>query len=387
MRTRPWVVACLLLTASFGVHAETRVALVIGNAAYTQVGQLTNPVNDAHLITARLRQDGFEVTEYANLDLDRMSKAIQAFGKQLTAGGQKRVGFIYYSGHGVQANGHNYLIPVDASPHREADLAFQAVDASAVMNLMNGAGVGVNIVVLDACRDNPFPLSTKTLHKGLARIETGAGEFYLAYATAPDTVAQDGSGADSPYATALAAAMVLPGLTIEEAFKRVRAQVLHDTKGEQQPWESSSLVTDFYFWPGSPAQRPSASTGSASTPQHAENTGRIYIYRLWAMSASMSSPTIALNGETLGPLTWGQLFYVDRAPGNYELISVTAEIPLLKLPRTERKVSFVLEPGQKRYIRIYPPLSEIGFTPELIDSGRGVQEIAGLQNTQRTTPK
>jgi formylglycine-generating enzyme required for sulfatase activity len=246
MRTTTWVAFCLLLTAPFGVHAEPRVALVIGNAAYADA-PLANPVNDAHLIAASLKQAGFRVTEYANLDLDHLRKAIQAFGDQLTAAGQKRAGLVYYSGHGVQAGGHNYLIPIGASIHREADLELQALDASSLMRQMEDAGAGVNIVVLDACRNNPFQSRTRSLSKGLAQMKAGEGAFFLAYATAPDTEAQDGKGANSPYAKALAAAMVLPDLPIEEAFKRVRVQVLRETGNQQQPWELSSLLTSFYF--------------------------------------------------------------------------------------------------------------------------------------------
>jgi uncharacterized caspase-like protein len=239
----------------------SRIALVIGNATYLDA-PLANSVNDAHLIAASLKQVGFKVTEYANLDLDHLRKAIQAFGDQLTAAGEQRAGLVYYSGHGVQAGGHNYLIPVSASIHKEADLELQAVEASALLRQMEGAGAGVNIVVLDACRNNPFQSRTRSLSKGLAQMKAGEGEFFLAYATAPDTEAQDGSGANSPYAKALAAAIALPGIGIEEAFKRVRAQVLKESDNQQQPWESSSLLTSFYFKPEmAPVQRAQEAPG------------------------------------------------------------------------------------------------------------------------------
>jgi hypothetical protein len=182
--------------------------------------------------------------------LDHLRRAIQAFGDQLTAAGQRRAALVYYSGHGVQARGRNYLIPIGTSIHKEADLELQALDASTLMRQMEDAGSGVNILVLDACRNNPFQSRTRSLSKGLAQMKAREGEFFLAYATAPDTEAQDGSSAYSPYARALAAAMVLPGLPIEEAFKRVRVQVLRETGDQQQPWELSSLLTSFYFKPG-----------------------------------------------------------------------------------------------------------------------------------------
>jgi formylglycine-generating enzyme required for sulfatase activity len=248
----------MLLLAAFRIEAaeQARIALVIGNAAYPDA-PLANPVNDAHLIAASLKQARFRVTEYGNLDLDHLRKALQTFGDQLAAAGKEEAAFVYYSGHGVQAEGHNYLIPIGASIHKEADLELQALDASVVLRQMEGAGAAINILVLDACRNNPFQRTTRTLGKGLARMDTGRGSFYLAYATAPDTEAQDGKGANSPYAKALASALLLPGIPIEGVFKRVRAQVLSETGNQQQPWESSSLLADFYLNPA-PAPPPAA---------------------------------------------------------------------------------------------------------------------------------
>jgi hypothetical protein len=140
-----------------------RIALVIGNVAYVNVPPLANSANDAHLIAGSLKRARFQVTEYSHPDLDRMRRAIREVGDRLAAAGPKRVAFVQYAGHSVQADGHNYPISVGASIHRESDLGLEAVDASTVMGQMGDAGAGVNIIVLDACRNNPFRGLTRTL--------------------------------------------------------------------------------------------------------------------------------------------------------------------------------------------------------------------------------
>lgn len=288
MRRLLCLAVCLLGAATAQAAEPPRLALVIGNAAYPDA-PLANPINDAHLISASLRQAGFQVTEYTNLDLDHLRRALQSFGDRLSAAGARRAGFVYYSGHGVQADGRNYLIPIGATLHKEADLELQAVDASTLVRQMEDAGTGINIVVLDACRNNPFQRTTRTLHRGFARMEADSGEFYLAFATAPDTEAQDGKGANSPYAKALAAAMVLPAVPIEEAFKRVRAQVLKETDNQQRPWESSSLLTSFYFRPANIQ----ASDAVVAAPAPAADDGG-------AMQVLTGGDTLRARGDLAG---------------------------------------------------------------------------------------
>jgi formylglycine-generating enzyme required for sulfatase activity len=226
-------------------RSERRTALVIGNAAY-ESGTLRNPINDARAIAKVLGDLSFDVTLRENLDQKQMKREIQAFGERLQPGG---VGLFYFAGHGVQVNGRNYMIPVGAAIEHENQVAYEAVDMGTVLSEMDYARNRMNIVIMDACRDNPFARSFRSLSQGLASIDAPAGTL-IAYATAPGSVANDGEGENGVYTGELVKAMVQPGLKIEDVFKRVRSAVRETTGGRQVPWESSSLEGDFYFlWP------------------------------------------------------------------------------------------------------------------------------------------
>ena len=225
---------------------ERRLALVIGNGAY-DVSPLRNPVNDARATASALRQSGFQVTERINLTQAQMREAIREFGDRLHAGG---VGLFYYAGHGMQVKGRNYLIPVRTDIKREDEVADQAVSADAVLQKMESAKNRLNIVILDACRNNPFARSFRSNAQGLAQMDAPSGTL-LAFATAPGSVAADGSGANGLYTQHLVASLKTPGLKIEDVFKRVRVAVKRDSNGLQVPWENTSLEGDFYFRPGS----------------------------------------------------------------------------------------------------------------------------------------
>lgn len=222
--------------------AGKRVALVIGNGAYEK-GPLRNPVNDALDMAENLRQLGFEVLKRENVDQRTMEEAIREFGKRLTPGS---VGLFYYSGHGIQVEGRNYLIPVDARIETESDVKYESVDAGRVLGKMEDAGNDLNIVMLDACRDNPFSKSFRSESRGLARMDAPSGSL-IAYATAPGEVAADGTGRNGIFTKHLLKHMQTPGLTIERVLKRVRVDVTRETFERQVPWESSSLRGDFYF--------------------------------------------------------------------------------------------------------------------------------------------
>ncbi len=243
------LVALGFLNFSNSAFAETgRVALVIGNSAYKHTSPLDNPKNDAIVMTKVLSELGFEVISSLDLSQNDMKRAIKTFAQKLEAGGRGTVGLFYYAGHGVQVGGRNYLIPVSAKISSAVDVEIESIDLEVVTNAMNVAGNGFNVVVLDACRDNPFKSSTRSLSRGLARINAPKGSL-IAYATSPGDVAADGEGKNSPYTAALVKVMQEPGLTIERVFKRVRLQVHEETKETQTPWESSSLTGDFYFLP------------------------------------------------------------------------------------------------------------------------------------------
>jgi formylglycine-generating enzyme required for sulfatase activity len=255
------LVAGVFLAPAFAENK--RVALVVGNSAYRNVGPLENPANDAKLLADTLRALGFTlVGGAAQLDLDKAAfdRTVQAFGAQLVGAD---VGLFFYAGHGVQVRGQNYLIPVDANPTKEADVDFQMLDTNLVLRQMEGAGTRLNIVILDACRNNPFGgrglavdrareaenTRLRATTGGLAQMQAPEGTL-ISFATQPGSVAQDGADGNSPYTRALAETIRKPGLGIFDAFNQVGLQVKRATKGAQQPWVSSSPIDGaFYFVP------------------------------------------------------------------------------------------------------------------------------------------
>lgn len=242
-----WLIS--LLGAADTAIAEERIALVIGNGGYTSVQPLDNPVSDAKLIADTLKTVGFNVTLLTDATQVELKRAISTFGSDLRAGGPDMVGLFYYAGHGVQSFGANYLLPVDTSLTNAADLDLVALEASAVLRQMASARNRTNIVILDACRNNPFEAIPSLNDNGLAEMKAPTGT-YLAYATAPGSVALDGVQRNSPFTSALADEMTNEGLKIEEVFKNVRVKVIEETDGAQTPWDTSSLTNDFVFRPG-----------------------------------------------------------------------------------------------------------------------------------------
>ena len=225
--------------------SEQRVALVIGNETYEK-SPLKNPVNDATAIAASLRKKcGFTVLEHTNLNREDMLEAVHKFSKSIKRGG---VGLFYYSGHGIQVKDENYLVPVDANIEEEYQVKIQCVSMNSVLEMMENARNRVNILVLDACRNNEFERRYRSSGGGgLAGITDAPKGTFIAYATGPGKVALDGTGSHSPFTVALLEKMTMPGLKIEDVFKQVRTRVTKDTKDRQLPWELSSLTGDFYF--------------------------------------------------------------------------------------------------------------------------------------------
>lgn len=221
---------------------EQRVALLIGNSSYSS-SPLRNPVNDVESMSSALKAMGFDVIKVENASQREMDEAISGFGGKLRNGG---VGLFYYAGHGMQVGGENYLIPVDAEIDVEGDIKYRAVNVGTVLSKMEAAGNRLNIVFLDACRNNPFSRSWRSSTKGLAKVDAPTGT-YIAYATAPGSVASDGTGSNGIFTEALIRAMSVKGLTIENVMKQVRVEVAGQTDRKQIPWTSSSLMGDFYF--------------------------------------------------------------------------------------------------------------------------------------------
>lgn len=222
--------------------------MIVGNGDYSAVSSLDNPVGDANLMARTLEQQGFQVTLLINAGQLDMNRAIAQFGRDLREAGAEATGLFYYAGHGVQSFGSNYLLPVDASLTNAADLGLVAIPADTVLRQMSSARNKTNIVILDACRNNPFEKIRDMADNGLAEMKAPTGTF-LAYSTAPGAVALDGMDGNSPFTQALAAEIEKPGLPIEQVFKETRVSVLGRTGGAQTPWDASSLTAAFYFSP------------------------------------------------------------------------------------------------------------------------------------------
>jgi uncharacterized caspase-like protein len=239
------------------VHAATKVALVIGNSNYPAVGHLANPANDAALVAQTLQQLGFSlVGGKAQIDLDKahFEKLAQTFGK---AAHGAVVALFYYAGHGLQLDGTNYLVPTDAAPESEADAGFQLIDATSVLREMEASQARLKMMILDACRNNPFAeRGLRAIGGGLAQMQAPEGTL-IAFSTQPGHKALDGDNGHSPYTAALARVMQKPGLDVFRTFNEVGLTVASTTHGRQRPWVSSSPIKgDFFFVPDSTKAAP-----------------------------------------------------------------------------------------------------------------------------------
>jgi uncharacterized caspase-like protein len=248
------------------MRAERRLALVIGNGHYQNFQTLDNPANDANGMAAALRAAGFQVILRVDATREAMQDALEDFDRQLVAAD---VALFFYAGHAAQVDWRNYIVPVSARLDADAvvnrqvtgQVAQQTIDLGDVLARLGQRPRRLNIVILDACRDNPFTAKALELSRSFARstgqtpLQIGVGlaqsyapsRTFLAYATAPGQVASDGAGKDSPYSAALIQALSVPGLKLEDVFKRVRNAVAEATQQEQIPWDNSSVFDDFYF--------------------------------------------------------------------------------------------------------------------------------------------
>jgi len=235
----------LALPVLLSSSQEKRLALIIGNGDYHNTDVLQNPVNDARAIRKSLEKIGFDVVEYENLEQKDMRRVIDDFGIRLKG---YDVGLFFYAGHGVQANGYNYLIPVDALLRSENDVEYDCVRANRILSKMEDAGTTTNLVILDACRDNPFERSWSrgASGKGLAFMNAPTGSL-IAYSTSPGFTAFDGTGENGLYTSALLKHIDVPNITALQMFQKVRTHVRETSNNQQVPWESTSLEGDFYF--------------------------------------------------------------------------------------------------------------------------------------------
>ncbi len=305
-----------LAAASIGVQAaqaaDARLALVIGNSSYRHMGRLSNPANDARLVAAGLAERGFQlVGNGPQLDLDRvgMERAIREFGRSLTS---DTVGLVFYAGHGVAVKEVNYLMPVDANPIRETDADFELIDSRLIVKQMASAGNKLNMLILDACRNNPLlDRGLRSATRGLARME-GASGTLIAFSTQPGNVAKDGDGRNSPYALAFLGAIRQPGLGLLDVFNRVGLDVRQATRGDQEPWLAVSPIEgQFYF-----TQPAGPTPPVASVPDSAP--------AMPALPAYGAAPAPAATVAAL-PRSGGELEPIDRDYVARESARVRAE--------------------------------------------------------------
>jgi hypothetical protein len=308
------VVLAMLAGSLLGAPAwaQTRLALVIGNSNYRAVTPLPNPVNDARAVADELKTAAFDVTQALDLGHADMRRAIKDFAAKISAKGGDTVALVYYAGHGVQVDGENFLVPVDAKIQGEADIAKEAVRLADVMSALAAVPSKMRIVILDACRNNPFATAKQT--RGLAIVDAPTGSI-VAYSTAPGTEATDGAGAHSPYTAAFIEVAQQPRVQIEQLFKQVRLRVHEATKGQQTPWESSSLTSDFWFVPANeapsalvasqtsrlPPQRPATAPQVATLPTQPTRLTHPTTVANQAAQAPQSVPTSELAPATPPP--------------------------------------------------------------------------------------
>ena len=317
------ICAALLVFFIGPASAERRVALVIGNSAYGYVSRLDNPGNDARLMADTLRRLGFAIVgDAALIDLDKakFDTAVRTFG-DLMSGAD--VALFYYAGHGIQVRGSNHLVPIDANPTKEADVDFQLVDVAVVLRQMEGAGTRLNLVLLDACRNNPFGgRGLRSGGGGLAQMSAPEGTF-ISYATQPGNIAQDGTDGDSPYTKALAQTIQRPGLGIFEAFNEVGLKVKQATGGEQQPWLSSSPISGNFYFAGPLAN----ATDNMAATDPAERT--------WGVIQNTTSPAVLEEFVR----QYGKTVYGGMARGRLEELK-NSKITLVAPPPPEPKSSY-----------------------------------------------
>ena len=279
MVSAPWILPAAVQAAinNAAVGGTPRVGLVIGNSRYPD-NPLKNPSNDATAIAESMSGFGFNVKLLIDAKLAEMSQAVSAYAERLAK--DKAVGFFYYAGHGVQLAWRNFLIPVDANIAQLDDIPNKAFELNALLSGLTKASNPMNIIVLDACRDNPFGSRVLAQQKGLSQFDAPPGSF-LAYATSPGNTASDGSGSNGLFTENFLREMQKPEARIEDVFKRVRLNVRLESKGQQVPWESTSLEDDFYFVPRGRVEKESKEEREAKAAEER---------RLWDEAASSADP-------------------------------------------------------------------------------------------------
>lgn len=372
------VAAALLVPAlpasSSAVESENRdrVALVIGNSRYDYLPSLENPYNDAQGMAAALWQAGFETIELIDADREEMVAAIATFAKRIQKGSDA---VFFYAGHGVQINGANYLLPVSTRVEDVNDLNNQVVDANEIVGLMGNSEARINVVILDACRDNPFVVSQSSLAQqiaqldpaliqgsantdvivrstgGLAPMSTGRVETVVGYSTAPGTVALDGLEGNSPYTSALLEHINTPGLEIGTMFRRVRATVREATDGFQIPWTASTLESEFYFRPA--LEDDSTSLEEAMTRQD-DDTRQLGLAPPRRLVEDAFWQVVTASGDATDLRAYLARYpdgvYVDQARENLDTLETKGALPARVVDEEATQIAYLgIGPVQLRF--------------------------------------
>lgn len=353
-----------------GPQEGRRVALVVGNGAYRFAPSLTNPTNDAKAIAQALRTAGFElIGGDALLDLDKagVEQAIRKFGAKLVGAD---VGLFYYAGHGLQVKGTNYLVPTSANLTKEADVKYELVDVNMVLDEMGLAESRLNIVILDACRNNPFGgRGFRSANAGLAQMQAPAGTL-IAYATQPGAVAADGEGANSPYTEALTKALAKPGETVFDVFNDVGVAVKKTTGGSQQPWVSTSPIEGRFYFLGPTSVTVTPAPAPAAPPAAAPGADKETVF--WDSVRNSNNPRLfeaylqqfpqgtfaALAQVRLAELNAGSGTAATAAPAPAPVASVpTAPTPTAPNPAVPAVSPSVTSPASPPAVPIPPAIA------------------------------
>jgi len=326
--------------ASTVAHAEKRIALVIGNAGY-QAGALNTPANDAGLIAQTLQASGFDVVGARDLDQDSLRRALRDFLDKAGGAGPDTVAVVYLSGYGLQLEGENYFVPIDAKIARDADVAAEAVRISDYTRPLVALKLKASIVILDAARANPFARSGAPLASGLALVEPEPG-LLIAFNAAPGTVAPEGQGPYGPYAQALAEMMREGGLPLAQAFERVRLRVNDITKGAEVTWHASHVEAPFLFF--------ERSADAPPPPVPPEQTAAIRAQPIRELGAQQAY-ALALERDTFE----GYGEFVDAYPDDPMANRVRVIIAARREAITWRRTcSIDTPPAYWSYLRSYP---------------------------------
>ncbi|WP_171131776.1 MULTISPECIES: caspase family protein [unclassified Ruegeria] len=399
---------CLLFTTAYSADAK-RVALVVGNSKYEQVAKLTNPENDARDIASALRRIGFEVTEQYDLDYRQMRLSLRDFSENAA---DADVVLIYFAGHGIEINNTNYLIPVNAELRSERDIEFEAVRLETVVNAVIPSK-GLNIVLVDACRNNPFlsrmnrSTASRSIGKGLARIDPSG--VLVGYSARGGTLALDGEGRNSPYAIALLEHIEVPGLELGKLFRKVRDSVFEQTKGYQEPFTYGSLPgLDIFLVPA--VAKVEKSEIVSNTPEKTEDK----IDEREASAERVLSEALKLEDESvrLGALDMIARLYPDTQAGlaaksavasltpknepeeksiaqpdtsaNEQTTTENDEKPILSIIANdaERRTEQALNLGPSEYRAVQSGLNFLGFSVGPVDGIFGTRSRNALREFQ-----